>query len=190
MIWKTTSAGKVISAICGRLPSDAETRRQLGRFLVIGTSCVLVDLTVYQILAARFDMPLYAAKGISYLAGVVVGFVGNKWWTFRSTRRSTAEPISYLALYLVTLAVNVGCNQAMIAELRGLATANQAKWVAYLIATGVTTVLNFVGMRLFIFRQGIAQRVATIQADSNIAIGGQAPQLSGVDVSANTAQAA
>ena len=92
MIWKTTSAGKAISAICERLLNDAETRRQLGRFLVIGTSSVLVDLTVYQILAARFGMPLYAAKGVSYLAGVAIGFVGNKWWTFRSSRRSAAEP--------------------------------------------------------------------------------------------------
>ncbi|HEY2759266.1 MAG TPA: GtrA family protein [Pirellulales bacterium] len=158
MIWKTTSAGKTISAIYARLLSSAEIRRQLSRFLVIGTGCVLVDLTIYQLLATQLSLPLYVAKGISYLAGVVVGFVGNKWWTFRSTRRSAAEPLSYLALYLVTLAVNIGCNQAILMALGGLIVANQAKWVAFLIATGMTTVLNFIGMRLFTFRQGIAER--------------------------------
>lgn len=53
MIWKTISAGKTISAIYRRLPDDVETRRQLGRFLVIGSACVLVDLSIYNLLTVH-----------------------------------------------------------------------------------------------------------------------------------------
>lgn len=129
-----------------------ETRKQLLRFLVVGSTSVAVDLLVYRLLGATW-LSRDAAKGVSYLAGVVVGFFGNKWWTFESARRSAAEPILYLAVYAVTLAVNVGCNRAALAVLgegRGL-------W-AFLLATGVTTVLNFLGMKLVTFRRGIDQR--------------------------------
>lgn len=129
-----------------------ETRKQLLRFLVVGGTSVAVDFVVYRWLAA-VAVPPDAAKGGSYLAGVVVGFFGNKWWTFESARRSAAEPLLYLALYAVTLAVNVACNRAALAVL-----GSQATLLAFLLATGVTTVLNFLGMKKLAFRQGIAER--------------------------------
>jgi putative flippase GtrA len=129
-----------------------ETRKQLLRFLVVGTSSVAVDYAVYRLLA---ESPLSAdaAKGVSYLAGVVVGYFGNKWWTFESSRRSAAEPVVYLALYAATLAVNVACNRAALAILGGDATP-----IAFLFATGVTTLLNFVGMKKVAFRRGVDER--------------------------------
>lgn len=161
MIWKTTSVGKVISWPLDRLLNSVETRRQLSRFLVVGSASVLVDLSAYRILATDAGLPLYVAKGISYLLGVGVGFVGNKWWTFRSSRRSVSEPLSYLALYAVTLLVNIGCNQAVLTILGTHATA-----LAFFVATGLTTVLNFFGMRRFTFRQGIAAREQVMPGDS------------------------
>jgi putative flippase GtrA len=86
------------------------------------------------------------------LAGVVVGFVLNKAWTFQSARRTWTEPVNYLLLYLATLGVNVGCNNLVLAWVW-----NQ-KLIAFLFATGVTTVLNFLGMRLVTFRAGVAER--------------------------------
>jgi SAM-dependent methyltransferase len=50
--------------------------------------------------------------------------------------------------------VNVGCNQAVLSVVGPSATT-----VAYLVATAVTTVLNFLGMRLITFRQGIQQHI-------------------------------
>jgi putative flippase GtrA len=114
---------------------------------------VVTDLGVYYALAGGIASSVGAAKGISYLAGVVVGFALNKFWTFESRRRSWAEPASYLALYLMTLGVNVGCNHFALAVLGG-----EHRLTAFLVATGVTTVLNFLGMRLVAFRRGIQER--------------------------------
>jgi putative flippase GtrA len=124
------------------------------RFLVVGIASVATDWTVYRLLANMAGLPLDVAKGLSYWAGVVVGFFGNKWWTFRSTRRSWVEPFSYAAIYAATMLVNIGCFRGLLA----LLGENSTAW-AFLVATGATTVLNFLGMRLFTFRKGVADRL-------------------------------
>jgi putative flippase GtrA len=126
----------------------------LRRFLVVGTLAVLVDGSVYYALAAGLNFGTSIAKAVSYLAGVAVGFLLNKRWTFASARPAPGEAATYLALYAVTLGVNVVCNRAMLA-LVGV------EWsaLAFLVATGVTTALNFLGMRLVTFRKGINERL-------------------------------
>ena len=126
------------------------------RFLVVGTLAVLVDATIYYALAAGLDFGANAAKAVSYLAGVAVGFLLNKRWTFASARPAPGEGATYLALYAVTLGVNVVCNRAVLTLLGGRWTA-----LAFLVATGVTTVINFLGMRLVTFRKGINERLNT-----------------------------
>ena len=148
---RITSVGRVTSAIAGR-PEQREARLQLLRFLVIGSSAVLIDLGMYQLLT-QLMLGTSLAKGLSYLTGMAFGFIGNKFWTFRSKSKSAAEPITYLVLYSVTLVVNVGLNALLLAALGA-----PFKIAAFLIATGTTTVMNFLGMKWFTFRHGIEQR--------------------------------
>lgn len=140
-----------------------ETLKQIRRFLVIGVLSVLVDLTVYLILT-RLGLMTHLAKGISYLSGMVVGFIGNKFWTFESARRSAAEPITYLLLYAITLAVNVAVNAVVLAMFVGILPPSWNKGWAFLVATGVTTVLNFLGMRFVTFFRGVRERRDRAQA--------------------------
>lgn len=146
MTWKTTSAGDVISSPLGRRRSS-ETRRHLLRFGVIGVTSVLIDLTVYSGLLALMVLPT-PAKGVSYVAGMVFGFLGNKFWTFGSRRGSASEPVTYLLIYSITLAINMAVNAGVLQQ-------SGSKWMAFVLATGVSTVLNFLGLRWVTFRVGI-----------------------------------
>jgi putative flippase GtrA len=135
--------------------SAQENKRQIVRFLVVGCVSVAVDLVCYMFLGTILFFATSVAKGISYLAGMAVGFVGNKYWTFGSARRSASEPVTYAVLYVVTLAVNIGVNSAVLGITGGW------KAPAFLLATAITTVLNFLGMRLITFREGIQDRLRT-----------------------------
>jgi len=119
---------------------------------VIGGCSVATDLVAYHLLQ-NAGLTTHVAKAISYVIGMAVGFVGNKFWTFESPRRSVWEPILYAVLYAITLAVNVAVNAAVLRWL-----GNGGSLLAFLTATGVTTVLNFLGLRTFTFREGIRQR--------------------------------
>lgn len=141
-----------------------ETLTQLKRFLVIGLSSVAVDLATYAAMVRWGGVQTDVAKGISYILGMIVGFIGNKLWTFRSARKSATEPITYIVLYAITLAVNIGVNRGLLSagaaafpEAGARGTLVIAAFAA-LTATGVTTIINFLGMRFVTFRAGIQDR--------------------------------
>ncbi len=88
------------------------------------------------------------AKAVSFLSGTVVAYLLNKYWTFEKHRHSYAEMAKFLALYLTTLAANVGVNQLAIFLLPPPFNVP----IAFLAATGTSTVLNFIGQKWWVFR--------------------------------------
>ncbi len=149
MTWRNTNAGGNILSNLRRLRHPDSTRH-VYRFATVGVGCVALDFVLYTALTMA-GMPTHPAKGLSYLSGTVVGFIANKWWTFGSQRKTVAEPVSYLAVYATTLGINLLVN--------GWVLHHTGHWLlAFLIATGITTVGNFLGLRWITFRIGIRQR--------------------------------
>ena len=140
-----------------------ETAKQIRRFIVIGVLSVLIDLTVYTLLT-RLGLMWDVSKGISYVSGMIFGFIFNKLWTFQSARRSPAEPIIYVVLYTATLGVNVLVNRLVILVISAWLPLGAVKGLAFLVATGVCTVLNFVGLKWITFRVGVRERRERVEA--------------------------
>jgi putative flippase GtrA len=55
----------------------------------------------------------------------------------------------FMALYLTTLLINVGINSGVITA---LGDAELVLLLAFLAATGTSATLNFIGMRMIVFR--------------------------------------
>lgn len=124
-----------------------DLRTQLLRFVLVGGVAFLVDYGAYQALLAAGTW-IHAAKGISFIAGTSTAYLLNRRWTFR-TPGSTARFAAFLALYGTTFFVNVGMNAL------ALHTLPATPWeitIAFVIAQGTATTINFVVMRVLIFR--------------------------------------
>ena len=119
---------------------------ELGRFLVVGLSAVGTDFLTYMLLV-RF-LPPSVAKGISFAAGAVLSFVLNRGFVFRAKEKGkvTHQAGAFVALYLTTLLLNMAVNAA------GL-WIGLPKPVAWLFATGASTVSNFLGMKFIVFAE-------------------------------------
>lgn len=117
--------------------------RQLIRFLVVGSTAVLIDLLVYTLLITF--LPIVIGKAVSFLSGTVFAYVANKLWTFEKNGRDHVEMLSFFALYGTTLLINVSVNQLVLYILPGYII-----W-AFLAATGTSTVLNFIGQKWWVF---------------------------------------
>ncbi|WP_036169908.1 GtrA family protein [Massilia sp. 9096] len=124
-------------------------RRELLVFLVVGSLTVLVDFLTYRGLLWSGMVWTGGAKAVGFLAGTVFAYFANRAWTFghRSHRPGTAW--RFALLYAVTLGTNVSVNATALRFLAGTGFAVQ---LAFLAATGVSTCLNFLGMKLFVFR--------------------------------------
>ena len=121
----------------------SQIKKELKRFLVAGISAVGTDLVTYYILLNYFNTDF--SKGISFLLGTIVAFIINKYWTFEKKEKRYKEIMQFSILYTATLGANIVTNK-FILDIYNMTL------LAFLIATGVSTVMNFIGQKWWVFR--------------------------------------
>ncbi|HKN99356.1 MAG TPA: GtrA family protein [Pseudonocardiaceae bacterium] len=117
------------------------------RFVLFGVLSAGVDFGVYQ-LFLHVGTWADVAKAISFVCGTITAYALNRRWTFGSAG-GAAPATRFALLYTVTFFVNVGVNAA---GLRLLAPYGWHVPVAWVIAQGTATVINFVMLRTVVFR--------------------------------------
>ena len=119
-------------------------KKELKRFLVSGVCAVATDMITYYILLNFLSHNI--SKGISFLLGTVVAYLLNKYWTFEKQQKSYSEMFQFGILYSFTLVANVLVNKIV------LDLSDNTIILGFIVATGVSTILNFVGQKWWVFR--------------------------------------
>ena len=131
-------------------PTAARLRlsTQLTRFVLVGGVSAIVDYSSYQALLA-LGLWVHLAKALGFIAGTTTAYLINRRWTFQG-RGGRAQFAAVMALYGITFVVQVGVNAVMLAILppmRGEIT------VAFIVAQGLATSINFIVQRTVIFHR-------------------------------------
>ena len=124
-------------------------KKELGAFLISGCLAVGTDFLVYFFLQTVYLWPASVAKALSFLAGTLVAYGLNKYWTFKQPGRSVREAGKFCLLYAITLGINVSVNKGVLAFFP------QALLWGFLWATGTSTGLNFIGQKWWVFRKDL-----------------------------------
>lgn len=120
---------------------------QMWRFVVTGGLSAIVDFGLY-VLFLQLGLHVNVAKTISFIAGTTTAYLINRRWTFQAPP-SNARFIAVCVLYALTFAVQVGINHVLYTA---WADKSWGVPVAFVIAQGTATVINFVVQRAVIFK--------------------------------------
>lgn len=123
-------------------------KREASIFLVVGVLTVVIDFCTYRLLLWSSILDVATAKTVGFLTGTVFAYVTNRLWTFKHAQSGGSIP-RFVLLYASTLGINVCINSGVLS----LAGTSQAGiGAAFILATGCSAVLNFLGMKFFVFK--------------------------------------
>ena len=132
-------------------------KKQIGRFIISGLCAFTTDMIFYYILSNFIDVSI--AKGTSYLIGISVAYLMNKYYTFEQKEKNIREVINFFTLYIISLCANVATNKICLIIVPGifkyisiLDSYQIIKLFSFLTATGVSTIINFIGMKFWVFK--------------------------------------
>ncbi len=149
------------SRIWAYLQGSSNVKKQFIKFVLIGSTAVLADLSVYYILLNLFPEKIIRvnnevyAKAISFVCGMAVTYTFNKYWTWKIKTRSNVRVIKFVVLYGTSMLINVGVNSALIAYLHKTPFYNDIPFkylIAFIGATGISSIMNFAGQKFWVFK--------------------------------------
>ncbi len=144
-----------------------QASKQLTKFVISGMLAVTVDFTVYFALSQYLDPSI--SKAISFCSGMLVTYNMNKFWTWKQPEKDNKRLMLFSVLYAVALIVNVAMNNLMLDSLpnhtlnfsyvndlneviKGIVVGVD-KLAAFVIATGASVVLTYIGQKYWLFRE-------------------------------------
>jgi putative flippase GtrA len=123
---------------------------ELKKFLAVGMIAVCLDWGIYLALTNFFGVGAVPSKGLSYVIGTIFAFVANGRLVFQSDL-APVNFLKHLLLYTFSLVVNT-----LIFAYWESNFSFQSPIIlsaALLTSTFVSTVINFVGMRFWVFKK-------------------------------------
>ncbi len=133
---------------------------QFYKFILVGVVNTLLDLTVLNGLivisglAAGWEFSIF--KGISFAIAVTNSYFWNKFWTFRGNEGGGVREFSkFFIVSLAGLVVNVGVASFFVNVIGPAGGIPPQLWanIAALAAVVFSTLWNFVGYKMFVFKK-------------------------------------
>ena len=135
---------------------------QILKFAIVGGINTAVDWVI--LFGLTKATGIYEGNGliplniISFTAAVVNSYVLNKKWTFRDTEisHSGKKFSTFLLVSIIGALINTAILRVVSTNIDPMFGLSQEIWlfVAKAVATGVGLVWNFIGYKLFVFKNG------------------------------------
>jgi putative flippase GtrA len=119
------------------------------RFLVVGGISFSVDTFLY-FAGLQIGLDASFSKALSFIAGMTITFFLNRQYTFQ-TREAKYGKVSFVALYGVSLLINVSVNSMMLSFFND--SPIPVHFLAFLVASLIAVFINYFGLKYVVFRK-------------------------------------
>jgi putative flippase GtrA len=122
-------------------------KKQFFRFIVIGMLSTIVNYACFYAFLTLLSVNYIIASAAGFILGVFAGYFFNKSWTFEVTEKSKANVVKYYFVYIASLILSLAFLKVTVGHM-GIS----AK-IANIIAIGITTCTNFIGIKFWVFKK-------------------------------------
>lgn len=116
------------------------------KFGLVGVLNTVITIVVFNIL--RFaDINIVVANTTGYICGMVNSYLWNNRWVFKSNSKDVSTVAKFIVVNAITMLIN-NCILILLVQNIGI---NEV--IAQCGALVLTTVINFIGSKLWIFKK-------------------------------------
>lgn len=121
--------------------------KQFKKFIIFGGLSTIINYSVFYLLFTSFNLAYLFASSLGYIFGLIFGYILNRKYTFSSTNtEKLKEFTSYLMIYLTSLFLSLNLLNLLVENL------NFNPLLANIFAIALSTMTNFAGCKLFVFK--------------------------------------
>lgn len=147
---------------------SSKTYIALTKFGIVGGLSFFFDLSIYYTLS-QF-LPTYVAKSVAIVLATIINYQLNKAWTWKQKGRNNQTLLKYILLYALSGTMNVLSNEFFLVVLPSaelvlnldypkealdlpIFAVKIDKFFAVIFATIVGMIVNFIGQKLWVFKE-------------------------------------
>jgi len=115
------------------------------RFIFVGIGAVTIDALVYFFLTFLTILSFEYSKRISFICGSVFAFYLNRNYVFKVKNKNISQYFSFSILYLFSFLMNSIAHDLILDK-------TEYSPIAFLIATALSTIINYLGQKFIVFK--------------------------------------
>jgi len=125
-----------------------KTSVEFYKFIAVGIWSTIINYGVFYILLEFLNVNYLIASAAGFISGVYAGYGFNRKWTFKAKQeKKYTGIIKYYAVYIVSLILSLLFLKVVV-----VIVGIDPK-IANILAIGLTTCTNFVGIKKFVFKR-------------------------------------
>ena len=126
---------------------------KLLRFLIVGVINTLVGMAIMFGLYNLAGCSYWVSSAANYILTSILSFFLNKYFTFKNKEQSAAQVLRFVINIAVCYLVAYGIAKPLCLKLMANASVSLRDNVSMLVGMVLFTGLNYLGQRLFAFRE-------------------------------------
>ena len=125
------------------------------RFIIVGVLNTIIGTTTMLIAYNIFHLGYWIASALNYIVGSIFSYFANKYFTFKSEKKSASEIIRFVINITVCYFVAYSVAKSVIeVALRNVhLSVPMLEQISMFLGMGIFVVLNYFGQKFFVFRK-------------------------------------
>lgn len=125
------------------------------RFIIVGVLNTIIGTTTMLIAYNIFHLGYWIASALNYIVGSIFSYFANKYFTFKSEKKSVSEVIRFainiVVCYFVSYSVAKPVMEMVLEDMN--LSVSILEQLSMFFGMGIFIVLNYFGQKFFVFRK-------------------------------------